>query len=91
MEQLVSEPVVSLELAIATAREVLPRKHRDRFALGPDTRLEEELGFSSLDVSDLFMKLEAKLGVRLDTSQIAATKTIGDLLGVRLASEDRAW
>ena len=78
-------------MALEAVRSVLPPKRRDRVALTPDTRFEDDLGFSSLDVGEVFVRLEEIAGHALDTSRIEHTKTIGDLLEVELAPEERAW
>lgn len=80
---------VTLELAIEAIRRVLPPRRRDA-ALTPDSRFEDDLGLSSLDVGEVFVRLEELVGKPLDTSRIEGAKTIGDLLRLEVM-EDRAW
>jgi acyl carrier protein len=83
--------MITLPVAIEAVRSVVPAKRRDRVQLAAETRFEEDLGFSSLDVGEVFVRLEELVGTALDTSRIEHTKTIGDLLVVERADEDRAW
>ena len=82
---------VTLELAIDAVRRVLPAKRRDAVVLTANVRFEEDLGMSSLDVGEAFVILEELVGRPLDTSALEHTRTIGDLLLVQPASQDRAW
>jgi acyl carrier protein len=84
-------PPITLDLAVEAVRRVLPARRRDAVALTADVRFEEDLGLSSLDVGEAFVRLEELVGRPLDTSWIEQTRTIGDLLLVQPASEDRAW
>jgi acyl carrier protein len=83
--------VVTLDMAKEAVRAVIPARRRDRTALSAETRFEEDLGFTSLDVGEVFVRLEALAGQPLDSSRVEHTKTVGDLLLVELADEDRAW
>ncbi len=68
----------------------MPPKRRDSVSLNADTQLED-IGLSSLDVGEVFVRLEALAGIRLDTSRMEEARTIGDLLKVEPASAERAW
>jgi acyl carrier protein len=81
---------VTLELAIEAIRRVLPPRRRDTVALTPEVRFEDDLGLSSLDVGEVFVRLEELVGKPLDTSRIEGARTIGDLLRLEVV-EDRAW
>ena len=83
-------PPVTLELALRAVSDVLPARRRPRVALGPDTRFED-LGMSSLDVAEVFVRLEELVGRPLDASEVESTHTIGDLLALRPGDEERAW
>ena len=85
------QTTISLDIAFAAVRDVLPPKRRDRVELTPETRFEDDLGFSSLEVGEVFVRLEELAGQRLDTSRIEHTKTIADLLEIEPAEEERAW
>ena len=84
-------PAITIDLAVEAVRRVLPPKRRASAVLTADVRFEEDLGFSSLDVGEAFVRLEELVGHPLDTSHIEETHTIGDLLLVRPASEERPW
>ncbi len=78
--------MVTTEMAIEAVRQVLPRRRR-RMPLTTATRFEEDLGFSSLDVGEVLVRLEELAGRPLDTERIDETRTIGDLLAVRAVAE----
>jgi acyl carrier protein len=82
---------VSLEHAVEAVRLAVPEKRRRHVELSADVRFEEDLGLSSLDVGEVFVVLEELVGVPLDTAQVEQTRTIGDLLLVEPADEERAW
>jgi acyl carrier protein len=84
------EQPITLELAIEAIRLVLPAKRRDSIPLTPEIRFEDDLGLSSLDVGEVFVRLEEMVGKPLDTTRIEGARTIGDLLRVGVV-EERAW
>lgn len=51
-------------------------------ALGPDTRLREDLGADSLDLVVLACELEDRFGVEIPDTALDGARTIGDVLRV---------
>jgi acyl carrier protein len=86
-----SSSIVSLDHALEAVRRAVPEKRRRHVRLSAAVRFEEDLGLSSLEVGELFVVLEELVGAELDTTQVEQTRTIGDLLRVERAEEDRAW
>jgi acyl carrier protein len=77
-----SQPTIPLETALAAVNEVLSHK-RGRDALAtPSTRLED-LGFSSLDVAEVFVTLEELLGHELDPESGQGMERVEDLVHLK--------
>ena len=58
-----------------------------------DQDLRESLGLDSVDVVGLVMRIERQFRVRLATEELAAVKSVGDLLDLmetKLAARDAA-
>lgn len=51
----------------------------ERSQLGPETRLREDLGADSLDLVELAMQLETKLGITLAEDSLETIHTLGDV------------
>ncbi len=64
------------------AHELYPKRHR--FAIEPETLLEQQLGIDSLARMELLNRLEKALHSRLDEEALLSTETVGDL--IRLCS-----
>lgn len=81
---------ISLDDAVGIIRRQLKGKARQA-DLTADTGLED-LGLSSLAVTEVFFKLEEKVGFELDPAAAADVRTIGEMVSVinRLAAEQRA-
>ena len=68
-----------LEVVAALAEELHPGR-AERVQVGPDSRLDEELGFDSLSRVELLMRLERVFGMTLPERLLATAETPGDLL-----------
>lgn len=71
------------DVAVLVRRELRGKLPADR-VLDEDSRLDD-LGLSSLQVSEVIFSLEEDHGVEFDTAKAADVKTLGDV--VRLANE----
>jgi acyl carrier protein len=58
---------------VAKGRGVDPR------ALGPDTNLVDDLGFDSLDASELLASLHSETGRHLGVTDFSDLRTVGDV------------
>jgi len=56
----------------------LPVKIED---ITPESRLVEDLGADSIDAVQLVMEIESEFGVTIPDEELAALKTVGDLVG----------
>ncbi|MCI4066746.1 acyl carrier protein [Micromonospora mangrovi] len=68
---------------VARGRGVDPR------ALEPGTNLVDDLGFDSLDASELLAALHSETGTQLPLSDLSELRTIGDI-GRALSTEEVA-
>lgn len=82
-------PAVTLDMAIEAVRETLPLRRRRKATLTAETRLDEDLGLTSLDVGEIYVRLQERIGQPLDTADIEETRTIGDLLRAHVVSYRR--
>jgi acyl carrier protein len=48
--------------------------------LGEDKDLVNDLGFDSLDMVEIIMGIEEKFGLKIEDSEVAGIKTVGDLI-----------
>lgn len=78
-----SRPVdaISMDDMVEIIRRQLKGRARRQAVLTAEISLED-LGLSSLAVTEVFFKLEEKVGFELDPGAAADVKTIGDLLTV---------
>lgn len=70
--------LVTLEVAVDAVRELL-HAHGGEVAVDGDTSLEE-LGLDSLDMSELLVALETRLGVALDAANATEVRYVRDLM-----------
>lgn len=79
--------MITLEdVAVLVRRELRGKLPADR-VLDEDTRLDE-LGLSSLQVSEVIFSLEEDHGVEFDTARAADVKTLGDVVTLANAPID---
>jgi len=69
------------DVVIGMMREILTRQGKSSCELRPDLVLRD-VGFRSLDFSELVLRVEALVGREVDLSGLALrqTRTVGDLL-----------
>jgi acyl carrier protein len=68
----------SLEMVIEALEEVLERTTGNTVAVTPETRLDS-LSLDSLEVAELFVRLEELCGVFVDADSIERFEVVGDL------------
>ena len=74
---------VPLELAYEAVRSVLPPRRLSKLELGPDTRIEE-LGVASMQLAEMIVFLEERLGSPVDVEALKTVETLGDLTRLRV-------
>lgn len=79
--------MITLEdVAVLVRRELRGKLPADR-VLSEDTRLDE-LGLSSLQVSEVIFSLEEDHGIEFDTAKAADVKTLGEVVALANAPID---
>jgi acyl carrier protein len=73
---------VTLEQVVEAIRSVAGAKREIPGAVRSDTVLEE-LGLSSLEVAEVIVALEERIGGELDTDSAADAVTVGDLVRLK--------
>lgn len=73
--------MITLEELSRRIREERRGKVPDDMTIGESTLLEE-LGLSSLEVSEIVFSLEEEHGVEFDAAKAADVKTVGEMLAV---------
>jgi acyl carrier protein len=81
-ESLDGGQIVSLELVIEAIESVLPRERVAHLSLSAETTVEE-LGVASIQVAQMLVFFEDRLGAPLDIESVAV-ETLGDLTMLRL-------
>jgi acyl carrier protein len=81
--------MITLEELSRRIREQRRGKLADDMAIEESTALDE-LGLSSLEVSEIVFGLEEEHGVEFDASKAADVKTVGELIALANASLDGA-
>jgi acyl carrier protein len=76
------EAIVTLEIAIATINEVLGNR-RDGWIPADGETTVEELGLDSLDLTELFVALEERVGCELDPASAEDIHAVRDLTELR--------
>ncbi len=70
-------------VTLSEIEHLVRREMRGKFVAGteltPETRLDE-LGLSSLQVSEIVFSLEEEHGIEFDTARAADVKTLGDVI-----------
>jgi acyl carrier protein len=76
------EAIVTLDVAIATINEVLGNRRDEWIPVGADTTIEE-LGLDSLDLTELLVALEERVGCELDPASAEDIEAVRDLTELR--------
>ena len=67
---------------------IVERFEIDPERLRPDTNLVNDLGATSLDVVDLVMTIEERLGVKIDDAEAESIRTFRDAVAVVQAKRE---
>ncbi len=87
-QSITGRSVVSADALLETIRELAAELHPSRPAVSVslDNRLEQDYGFDSLGLVELFLRIERRFGVSLTESVMASAETPRDLLRAMLAA-----
>jgi len=77
-----NSPVTLADVITLVRRQLRGNATRE---MGENTRLED-LGLSSLQISDLVFSLEEQYDLELDTARAAGIRTLGDVVALAAAS-----
>jgi acyl carrier protein len=81
---------MDVEQALNLVIDVVSRSRAlDPALLSPSTRFVEDLGFDSLDASELLAALHSRTGHRLDISDLSSLQTVGQVARTLVVEEVR--